>query len=318
MAKITAILLIGTLSMFYAEVLSGASHLWFLDPWGLIITMPLYLFHTILLLNLAIKTKRTSLKQLYYWGIFFGLYESWITKVLWAGYIETGKTMFGKFLGIAWAEFLTLVLFWHPIMSFIIPILTYEVLSRNYLPNHKKYLTKNRRKTLIIMLILMIGASFQSTNSKNNLAIAMWSMIGSIAIIIILDILTRNKSIESIKLGRKGFTITIIYLATLYTATFFLMLPERIPTDPIAWISIISWYIITAILLKRSKPIEGEEIQVNLEAYSKKDFIKYMAILLILTLIMCLIPSLSHITTIALLLSIIAIAPIIFIKTLIR
>jgi len=318
MASITAILLIGTLSMFFAEILSGASHLWFFDPWGLIITMPLYLFHTILLLNLAIKTRRTSLKQLYYWGMFFGLYESWITKVLWAGYIETGKTMFGKFLGIAWAEFLTLVLFWHPIMSFIIPILTYEVLSRDYLSNHKKYLVKSRRKTLIIMLILIIGASFQSTNSKNNLAIAMGSIIGSIAIIIILDMLTRNKSIESIKLGRKGFTITIIYLAILYTATFFLMLPERIPTDPIAWISILSWYIITAILLKRSKPIEGEEIQVNLETYSKKDFIKYMAILLILTFIMCLTPPLSHITTIALLLSIIAIAPIIFIKTLIR
>jgi len=32
MVNITAILLIGTLSMFFAEILSGASHLWFFDP----------------------------------------------------------------------------------------------------------------------------------------------------------------------------------------------------------------------------------------------------------------------------------------------
>lgn len=184
MAEIKAILLIGTLSMFFAEVFSGASHLWFLNPWGLLLTLPLYLFHTIFLLNLAIKTGRASLKQLYYWGMLFGLYESWITKVLWAGYIEAGKTMFGEILGIAWAEFLTLVLFWHPIMSFIIPILTYEILSNDYLPNHKKHLAKSKWKTLTIIIILIIGVSFQSTNSKNNLLTAMGSMTGSIAIII--------------------------------------------------------------------------------------------------------------------------------------
>lgn len=318
MAKITATLLIGTLSMFYAEILSGASHLWFLDPWGLLITMPLYLSHTILLLNLAMKTRRTSLKQLYYWGMLFGLYEAWITKVLWAGYIEAGKPMFGKFLGIAWAEFLTLVLFWHPIMSFIIPILTYEILSKSYLPNHRKYLAKTRRKTLLIMSILTIGASFQSTNSKNNLEIALGSIIGSIAIIFILDLLSRRKSIKSIKLGRKGMIITITYLTILYTATFILILPERIPKDPMAWTTIISWYIVTAILIKKSKPIRENEANETTETYSRRDLAKYTFILIILTFIMCITPPLSYITTITLLLSIIAIAPIIFIKTLIK
>lgn len=316
MAEITAILLIGTLSMFFAEVLSGASHQWFLDPWGLLVTMPLYLTHTILLLNLAVKTERTSLKQLYYWGMFFGLYESWITKVLWAGYLETGKPMLGTFLGVAWAEFLTLVLFWHPIMSFIIPILTYETLARDYLPSHRKHLTKNKRKTLLTLLILIIGASFQST-SAGNLETAIGSIAGTIAITIILDITTRNKSIRSLRLGAKGLTITVTYLTALYTATFLLIFPERIPTNPISWITILAWYLITVILLKISRPIEAEDAGEG-EVYGRRDFSKCMALLLLLTFAACLYPPITYMTSTILLLSIIAAAPIIFIKTLIK
>ena len=53
--RIPAILLFGTLSVFFAEVLSGASNLWFIDAWGLLIVLPLYLSHALFFLNLAIK-----------------------------------------------------------------------------------------------------------------------------------------------------------------------------------------------------------------------------------------------------------------------
>jgi len=312
-----SILLLGTLSTFFAEVFSGASHLWFIDPWGLLVTLPLYLSHTLFLLNLAVKTGRTSLRQLYYWGMLFGLYESWITKVLWAGYFDAEGPMFGTFLGVAWAEFLTLVLFWHPLMSFIIPILTYEVLSGDFLPNHRRYLRKSRRKTLLIFLILLIGASLQSTNSKYDLATALGSMAGSIAIICLINRIAKEKKLKSLELSNKGLILLAAYLTMLYASTFFLLLPERIPRGIVPWTPILFWYALTLLLLKYSKP-SFEKADAEGEVYGKGDFSKYMVTLLILTAVMCIFPPVSQLIAITFVLSIIALSPIILIGTLLK
>ncbi len=119
MKKLMSILLLGALSMLFAEVFSGASTLWFFDPWGLLLTYPLYLGHAIFLLNVAFLWKKTSPRHLYFFGMLFGLYEALITKVLWFGYPASTGPMVGYFFGVAWGEFLTLVLFYHPIMSFV-------------------------------------------------------------------------------------------------------------------------------------------------------------------------------------------------------
>ena len=102
-------LLIGCLSMLYAELFSGASKLWFFNVWSLLVTFPLYMVHVIFFLNLAFKTHKTSVVHLYLWGILFGMYESWITQVLWIGYNAEGP-MIGTLAGIGVGEFLALVL----------------------------------------------------------------------------------------------------------------------------------------------------------------------------------------------------------------
>ena len=88
MKKISSILLLGALSMLFAEVFSGASQAWFLDPFGVLLTFGLYLAHCLFFLWIAFRTKKTSLSQLYILGMAFGLYEAVITKVLWAGYMD--------------------------------------------------------------------------------------------------------------------------------------------------------------------------------------------------------------------------------------
>jgi hypothetical protein len=81
-ANILAIILFGILCMVFGEVFSGASPLWFLRAWDWFVTFPLYWAQALLLINLALRYERTSITQLYLWGIIFGLYESWITKVI--------------------------------------------------------------------------------------------------------------------------------------------------------------------------------------------------------------------------------------------
>ena len=60
--KLPAILLFGALSVFFAEVCSGASSLWFIDPWGLLLVYPLYLGHALFFLNLANWSKEVKRK----------------------------------------------------------------------------------------------------------------------------------------------------------------------------------------------------------------------------------------------------------------
>ncbi|RMG33930.1 MAG: hypothetical protein D6732_11150, partial [Methanobacteriota archaeon] len=63
---------------------------------------------------MALRYRRTSLLHLYFLGIVYGLYEAWITKVIVTGYINTNPIL-GSYHQIAIAEFIILVLFWHPV-----------------------------------------------------------------------------------------------------------------------------------------------------------------------------------------------------------
>ena len=66
------------------------------NPWTLLVTYWLYFAHFFFLTTLAVSTRRTSLWSLSLWGVLFGLYESWITKVIWAGYGADGKLILGR------------------------------------------------------------------------------------------------------------------------------------------------------------------------------------------------------------------------------
>jgi len=88
-------LLVGMLVLICAEVFSGASlqvGLW--HPWTLLMTYWLYFAH--FFTTLAVRTGRTSFWSLYLWGVLFGLYESWITKVIWYGYSGDGNLVLGS------------------------------------------------------------------------------------------------------------------------------------------------------------------------------------------------------------------------------
>ena len=114
--------------MLCAEVFSGASVLWFINPVSWAFMFPLYLAHLLLFFNLAVLFRRTSLSSLYLWGVLFGMYESWITKVTWAGYMGQDPSG-GRCSAFAPAEFLIIIFFWHPFMSFIVPLFLFETLS---------------------------------------------------------------------------------------------------------------------------------------------------------------------------------------------
>jgi hypothetical protein len=288
-AKIVFILLAGALSMFFAEVCSGSSVLWFVTTWAWLVTFWLYLAHTVFFANLALIYRRISLTSLYLWGVLFGLYESWITKVVWAGY--AGSTpAHGTILGFAVIEFPLIVFFWHPVFSFIMPVLTFEVLSgeKHILPGHLSVLTKNRRNRAFVLMIALIGALCLSFNAHGNVFASDLSIIGSIALIAGLYWIASRKyteqfSIESLRLGKKGMAVLVIYLSLLYVGAFIFILPQRIP-PPLTLLMTLGLYAAICILLYLKKPDGHAQAAGRKEnTFNIKDLALLFIILLALT-----------------------------------
>jgi len=116
--------ILSALSVFFAEVVSGSSPMAFFDPfnpsyiWGWLVLMPLYGLHTLVLSSVVFSGGRPKFYALFLAGAIFGLYEAYITKVLW----HPGWGAVWIVGGVAVVEVFVIALFWHPFLSFIIPL----------------------------------------------------------------------------------------------------------------------------------------------------------------------------------------------------
>ncbi|MHC1576505.1 MAG: hypothetical protein ACXQTE_04055 [Methanosarcinaceae archaeon] len=293
MHKLPSILLIGTLSMLFAEVFSGASQTWFINGWGILVTFPLYLAHLLFFLAIALRTKRTSLSQLYLFGVLFALYEAWITKVLWSGYMDSEGPSLGTFLGLGVAEFPILVLFWHPVMSFIVPIFVFEILTGKALVQHTPILKKSCRKTIVICMFLILVSSFIANGNGFDLISANMAVGGSLLIIAGLHRLSKGVDMTRLEPGRRGFTLLSGYLLLLYIVTFIFLLPERIPTTLTPYLSIVASYVIVIALLVRSGEGTVQTVKLDTNTYSTRNVIMFIPVLIFAVIMACSVPEIS-------------------------
>ncbi len=321
--------------MFSAEVFAGSSTLWFIDGWSLIVTFWLYLGHLLLFLNLAMRTKRTSLPQLYLWGTLIALYESWITKVLWWGYPGAEGPAIALVGGIAILEFSTLVFFWHPILAFVVPILMFETfaisqdsplsLDQRVIASHLNFLkTKNKKARYFFYYLPVLGAAFLSMNAQYNLIVVGGAILGSVFLIYLFLHISIKKnpntlSIYRLHLGKKGFALLWIYILLLYLITFFIILPERRPTSIFPYLIIVGFYSFIAVLLRVSKPMKEDEIaksNVDIkkeELFSTKFIFRIYGLLFLLGVVFCIVGIAGFLITFALFLGLFLLGPIFFV-----
>ena len=284
--RAASILLVGALSMFFAEVLSGSSVLWFLTPWGWLVTFWLYLAHTVLFVNLALRFRRTSFVSLYLWGVLFGLYESWITKVAWAGYLGSSPG-WGSVLGFSFPEFLIIVLCWHPVFSWILPMLSYEVLGgrAGILPRHLPWLVRTRRTAALGLAVATTGALFLAVHAHGDPLAVVITIAGSAALIGLFHRLASTgghpATIDSLVLGRRGMTILLAYLAVLYGLGFVLIAPERI-APPATILLTVGLYAIVLVLLRAAGPDAPPTRVAAGPLLSSRDLRRWLALLVLL------------------------------------
>jgi len=295
MKKIFPILLIGALSMLFAEVFSGASQTWFFEGWGLLVTYPLYLAHVLFFLWLALKWKKLSLMHLYFFGVLFGLYESWITKVLWAGYMDASGPGFGTVLGVAIPEFPILVFFWHPVMSFIMPILVFEILTGKVLTVHTSILQKTKAKKILLMIGVVLIGTFIANGNQYNLLYSNISLLGTLLLVVLTYLPSRKYDLSSFEFGNLGFVVITMYLVLLYVIMFLFALPERIPRMVLPYLSILVFYSLVILLILKSPRRSAELVQSDESMLSPRNLLLLAALLVIVMNIECLVPDVSSV-----------------------
>jgi hypothetical protein len=253
-AKILFWLILGTLSVFFAEVAGGSAPFPFFDAWGLCTVLPLYTLHIVFLAFAVVRPgRRIGLPALFCAGAVFGLYEAYITKVIWdPTWGERGLAVGGVFL----AQTAMLVLYWHPFMAFIVPLMAGELLATssllmlNALPAFLgRALRKRRLFVVAAAAAAVIGAS-KAVNSP-----APWhaaaSVLSSASVPALLILLwlrlpggDRRRGLglrDLLPDGRQGLVIGLL-LAGFYVATGILIRPASMPRTIVPHLSVGALY----------------------------------------------------------------------------
>jgi len=233
-------LLIGLVVLLCAEVFSGSIMplgLW--HPWTLLVTYWLYFAHFFFFTTLAVRSGRTSLSALYLWGVLFGLYESWITKVIWYGYSGDGQFVLGHIGPYGFSE-LSMVFLFHPLMSFLLPlavgILLCPPLGRLF-PD-LKWLTGPRKGARILrgyLLFCLVPTMAVNSGGALNLVLNLAAVLAALGLLWrwARPALAASDGYDIVVFGRGGLAGLCVYLALLYGLGYFALRPEGLPSIPV-------------------------------------------------------------------------------------
>jgi len=225
-------IILGAFSTFFAEVIAGSTPFPFFAPWGILIVFPLYFLHTLFFFSIVFSYGKPTLGSLYAAGMLFGMYEAYLTKVVWTSYSAEGPIL--SVGGIAIFETLLLVLFWHSVLAFMLPLLigeTYLTKSKELVGLLPKWVRKRGR--LLFIFLLIWGGLFTSVNSPS-LPISILSALSSGVVLLLLVFLWKkmggdNYSMRELLPSRKACKIIAIFLILMYVGYSRLLQWDKLP-----------------------------------------------------------------------------------------
>ncbi len=254
------------LSVFFAEVLSGSQPFALVIPWNPLVLMPLYGIHTLLLARLVFKGKPTF-TSLFAAGCIFGLYEAYITKVLFDPH--WGASPF-QYLGVDFLWILILVLWWHAFFAFIIPLLAGEILLtrsseiQSSLPGPIRKALRSKKRFIILVSLFVVWAALFMGSNMPAFWVAPISLGVNLIVLSFFIVLFRKKvgtrySMRELLPDGKEFWVLFSILFAMFLVFGGIWTPERMP-GPVGHMIILSLYGLFFLLLhlninasKRSK-----------------------------------------------------------------
>jgi len=225
-------IILGAFSTFFAEVVAGSTPFPFFAPWGILIVFPLYFLHTLFFFSIVWSYGKPTLGSLYAAGMLFGMYEAYLTKVVWISYSPDGPML--SVGGIALFETLMLVLFWHSVLAFMLPLFigeTYLTKSRELVGLLPQWV--RRRGRLLFTLLLIWAGLFTSVNSPSPLN-SILSTLSSGGVLLILMVIWKktggdNYSMRELLPSRKACKVIAIFLILMYAGYTRLLHWDKLP-----------------------------------------------------------------------------------------
>ena len=270
--------ILGLLSVFFAEVLSGSSPFAFFVPEGYLIIFPLYTLHILVLSYIVFRWGRAVIETLFPAGMLLGMYEAYITKVLW----YPPNVNFPKIGGVSLFSFPVLVLFWHPIMSFIIPVF----LGENLLTSSQEsfeglhpwmatILLDRKRAKRWFVAFSILGGLVVGAQVKNILFSFLSPFLSGLFVylfILLWRITVGMKyTMRELLPQKKGFIILLISLLILYVVLGAGMRPQYLPG---LQSQVTIWLIYALIILMLALNLKVSKIKMNM---IKKENIRFKA-----------------------------------------
>ena len=233
-------LILGILSIFFAEVLSFSEPFMFVQPSTLMWGYPVYGFHMLVLAPLVIRVdRRLRFTAIFTAGGIFGLYEAYMTKVLWAQPWDTEALAIG---GVDIGPTAMLVLFWHPFFAFIIPLFVgggggADALMLNSgrlfacLPERAQRIL---HKPWAVPLSAMLSGIFLGANIGGPFEALLASASSSLSIFVLLLIWDwavgrRRLNMAELLPRGKSWWICLLLLLVSFVFMFFAFNPENLP-----------------------------------------------------------------------------------------
>ncbi len=226
-------LILAGFSTYFAEVFSGADMFPFFHPWGIFIVVPLYGLHILLLASLVYRAPKPCFSSLVFAGMIFGLYEAYLTKVLWSP--PWGDALIIG--GIAPVETLVLVFWWHTWFAFILPLVVLEPLltgSGQLIETFPKRIGRFLSSWRGLALLMVFGGIFQSVNSPG-VGESLLSGISTTGFLIGLIMLWRritrgcSYTMDELLPNRRQFKLLLIPTGILYLGLGLVLRPEAFP-----------------------------------------------------------------------------------------
>lgn len=238
--KLSFWFILSAFSVFFAEVVSGSSPFPFFSPfdlsalWGWFVLMPLYGLHTLVLASVVFNWGRPRFYAIFLAGVIFGLYEAYITKVLWGPPWGPPTFLAG---GVAVVELAVISLFWHPFLSFAIPLSATETVLTSSgevlegFPTVIKRLLAKRGPTLFLLFALWAGLNHGGAGIVSAALSALISMTFLLALVYIWRKRTAGTSysVRSLLPDKRQTGILLVPLVIVYVVLGVGINPQRIP-----------------------------------------------------------------------------------------
>ena len=267
--------ILGALSTYFAEIWSGSQIYTFYNPISYILVIPLYTLHILFLWTLVWRYGRPWFYALFPAGCLFGLYEAYVTKVLWN---PTWGSKFPRVFGIALTETMVLVLFWHCFMSFIIPLLLAEAIftssSEIYslLPDWALRVVRVIKQKRLYYVLPVLGGVFQSTGAPTVLDAALSGIMTTLFVVVLMVLWRRRVgvtySMRDMLPNMRQFKLIGVLLLVYYIITGVTMRPEEIPdlsAQATIWVLYLFFGGLFYLGIKRSNSIKENGFSLDLQ-----------------------------------------------------